>query len=149
MRAKWVMALIGVGLGLAKLGTNKVYHFEYDTIKKSYQTARYHGEEPLKIALMCDYCGGNALNQGRLIAEQIKKEQVDLLILIGELFHKKGKNQEVTALFNTLVDLPIVYVPSLNKKGEETHLFYFPISFSRIAVQGAQNSIKLIVENWA
>ena len=119
MRAKWVMALIGVGLGLAKLGTNKVYHFEYDTIKKSYQTARYHGEEPLKIALMCDYCGGNALNQGRLIAEQIKKEQVDLLILIGELFHKKGKNQEVTALFNTLVDLPIVYVPSLNKKGEE------------------------------
>lgn len=119
MKAKWVMALIGVGLGLAKLGTNKVYHFEYDIIRKSYQTAHYHGEKPLKIALMCDYCGGNALNQGRLIAEQIKKEQVDFLVLIGELFHKKGKNQEVTALLNTLVDLPIVYVPSLNKKGEE------------------------------
>lgn len=119
MKAKWVMALIGVGLGLAKLGTNKVYHFEYDIIRKSYQTARYHGEKPLKIALMCDYVGGNALNRGQLIAEQIKKEQVDLLVLIGELFHKKGKNQEVTALLNTLVDLPIVYVPSLNKKDEE------------------------------
>lgn len=119
MRLKWVMALIGVGLGFAKLGINKVYHFEYDIIKKSYQTARYHGKKPLKIALICDYAGGNALNRGQLIAQQLKKEQVDLLVIIGELFHKRGKNQEVRDLLNALVDLPIVYVPSLNKKGEE------------------------------
>lgn len=124
MQKKWVLSLLGLGLSLARLGVNQVSGFEYKMRNEVIKLERYQGETPLRFAVLSDYSGGDRLNSGEVLGKALLGENLDFIVCLGTLFHKKNKNEEVTSLLNTLEILPVIYAPRSVGKIKENEAFY-------------------------
>lgn len=139
MRKKWVLSLIGLGLSLAKILNNKAVSFSFQKRYERLKLPTYPSNQALRFGVVSDFKGGDRLNDGKSLAESLLEENLDFVVLMRSLFHKKNKNEEVTAFLNALGNLPVVYAPKKSSKASDNEAFYYS-ELSRSGIKILENT---------
>lgn len=112
MNIAWGCA--GLAFAAASLPFKQWTSYEAQITRRTLEDARWQGRGRLRIALVSDFHDGDGIWSGRALARLVKKEQVDLICVTGDLFTPERDGSEAIAFLQGVADWRPVYFVSGN-----------------------------------
>lgn len=117
MSKKYWMALAGLSLASANYLMVRLLSFEPKITRYDIKDPNWHGEKPLRLALVSDFHGGSGMWSGQALARIIRNEHVDAALVAGDHFDKKYDISNSLSFFEHLSkDVPTFFVTGNNEE---------------------------------
>lgn len=116
MNAAWGYA--GMALTVASLPFKHWTNYEAQITRHTIEDAAWQGRGRLRIALVSDFHDGDGIWSGRALARLVRKEQVDLICITGDLFTPDRDGREALAFLDDVCEWrPIYFVTGNHDEG--------------------------------
>ena len=116
MNAAWGYA--GMALAVASLPFKHWTNYEAQITRHTIEDAAWQGRGRLRIALVSDFHDGDGIWSGRALARLVRKEQVDLICITGDLFTPDRDGREALAFLDDVCEWrPIYFVTGNHDEG--------------------------------
>lgn len=112
MNVAWGVA--GLVCTVASLPLKQLTNYEAQITRKTIVDEAWQGRGRLRIALVSDFHDGDGIWSGRVLARLVRKEQVDLICITGDLFTPERDGSEAIAFLRGVCDWRPVYFVSGN-----------------------------------
>ncbi len=115
----WFWGCAGAALAATSIPLKELISYEAKVTRYTIDDDAWHGNGRLRIALISDFHAGDGVWSGRALARLVRKEDVDLICIVGDFF-EPGRSYGEAMTFIEEIDSwrPIYYVSGNHDEGE-------------------------------
>ncbi len=117
MSKKYWMAFAGASLAATNYLMVRLLSYEPRITRYEIEDPHWHGEKPLRLALVSDFHGGSGMWSGKALARIIRNEKVDATLVAGDHFdHKHDANNSFAFFEHLSKEVPTFFVTGNNEE---------------------------------
>lgn len=115
----WFWGCAGAALAVTSIPLKELVSYEAKVTRYTIDDAAWHGKGRLRLALITDFHAGDGIWSGRALARLVRKEEVDLICIVGDFFEPQSSNEEIIRFLEELnAWRPVYYVSGNHDEGE-------------------------------
>lgn len=115
----WFWGCAGMTLAATSIPIKELVSYEAKVTRYTIDDESWQGKGRLRIALITDFHAGDGIWSGRALARLVRKEEVDLVCIVGDFFEPgRSYGEAMTFVEDINAWRPVYYVSGNHDEGE-------------------------------